>query len=638
MELKIRKIELTNFKGIQHKVVELNGNAKVLGQNGAGKSTLADSFYFIFCGCNTAMVNNPDVVPIGAEEVKPTVEIEMTIDDKPITIKKVQTFKRKENTSSVTNTYYINDIEKSQKGFIADLIERGIDMENFLMLSNPNAFMADTSKQGREKMRNILFEMCENISDEQIISGMKNVEELKALLENYKLDECEQMQKSTLKKINDEFGKDNSLIQARISGIIQSKSQINVEETNKKKTEYEAELEKVRNDYLNIRKKDSDIEAKIAELEGKSFEIERTETRKHEEVKAALSEKIRKAEQKCKDLSYEMSAAKNSADIIFADSFNSKESLDHYREVYKKVQGEVFDKDTLKCPTCGKPYSKDEADKMKKDFEESKTKRLADYKKMGESFSIQYESLKAEYDEKMAEYDKKHSDWLKADEKVSKLTEQYRNTPSRPDMQQNKEYQDIRNKIEELRNGLGQTDAFKIQELSNRESYLIQMIKQSDAELTLFEHNKELDEQITELRKQQKDAEIRRANAEKILDQVDRFKREKNEKLTSDINSHFNIIKFKLFDFQKNGNYVETVEILIDDKPITSCANGSLIQLAKLDCLSGLQDYFNQHIPVFLEDAALITSNTADRLKLDSQLIQLVAVEGMKELTIKEVD
>ena len=113
------------------------------------------------------------------------------------------------------------------------------------MLSNPNAFMADTSKQGREKMRNILFEMCENISDEQIISGMKNVEELKALLENYKLDECEQMQKSTLKKINDEFGKDNSLIQARISGIIQSKSQINVEETNKTTTEYEAELERI---------------------------------------------------------------------------------------------------------------------------------------------------------------------------------------------------------------------------------------------------------------------------------------------------------------------------------------------------------------------------------------------------------
>lgn len=638
MELKINKIRLENFKGVKKKEIVLNGkSARLCAQNGGFKTTTSDSFYWVFCNCNTAMVNNPDVVPIGAEEVKPTVEIEMTIDDKPITVKKVQAFKRKENTSSVTNTYYINDVEKSQKDFIADLTERGINMEYFLMLSNPNAFMADTSKQGREKMRNILFKMCENISDEQIISEMTNMDELKSLLENYKLDECEQMQKSTLKKINDEFGKDNQIIQARIAGIIQSKSQINVEETKENKTKYEAELEQVRKDFTNIRNKDSDIEAKIAELEGKCDEVERTETRKLEESNAALSEKLRKAEQKCKDISYEMSATKNSADMILSDSYNSKESLDHYRAIYKKVQEEVFDKDTLKCPTCGKPYSKDEADKMKKDFEESKAKRLADYKKMGESFSLQYEGLKGEYDDKMAEYDKKHKDWLKADEKVSKLTEQLRNAPRRPDMAQNKEYQSIRKEIEELRAGLGQTDAFKIQELSNRESYLIQMIKQADAELTLFEHNKELDEQIADLRKQQKDAEIRRADAEKVLDQVDRFKRQKNEMLTTSINSHFNIISFQLFDFQRNGNYVEKIDILIDGKPITSCANGSLIQLAKLDCLAGLQNYFNQHICTVLEDAALITSNTADRLKLDSQLIQLVAVDGVKELVIENV-
>lgn len=628
MELKIKSIELTNFKGIQHKKIDFNGkSARLCAQNGGFKTTTSDSFYWVFCNCNTAMVNNPDVVPIGAEEVKPTVEIEMTIDDKPITIKKVQAFKRKENTSSVTNTYYINDVEKSQKDFIADLTERGINMEYFLMLSNPNAFMADTSKQGREKMRNILFKMCENISDEQIISGMKNVEELKVLLENYKLDECEQMQKSTLKKINDEFGKDNQIVRARISGIIQSKSQINVEETKENKTKYEAELEQVRKDFTNIRNKDSDIEAKIAELEGKCDEVERTETRKLEESNAALSEKLRKAEQKCKDISYEMSATKNSADMILSDSYNSKESLDHYRAIYKKVQEEVFDKDTLKCPTCGKPYSKDEADKMKKDFEESKAKRLADYKKMGESFSLQYEGLKGEYDDKMAEYDKKHKDWLKADDKVSKLTEQLRNAPRRPDMAQNKEYQSIRKEIEELRAGLGQTDAFKIQELSNRESYLIQMIKQADAELTLFEHNKELDEQIADLRKQQKDAEIRRADAEKVLDQIDRFKREKGNKLTENLNNKFELVSWKLYDYQRNGEIKEVCIPLIDNKPIDSCCNGSLITLCKISICADLQRNFQQFVPIWVEDYSLFSSNTESRLNADSQIIGLVVTE-----------
>lgn len=640
MELKINRILLENFKGVKKKEIVLNGkSARLCAQNGGFKTTTGDAWFFVMSNCNTAMVNNPDVVPIGAEEVKPTVEIEMTIDDKPITVKKVQTFKRKENTSSVTNTYYINDVEKSQKDFIADLTERGIDMVNFLMLSNPNAFMADTSKQGREKMRNILFEMCENISDEQIISGMKNVEELKVLLENYKLDECEQMQKSTLKKINDEFGKDNSLIQARISGIIQSKSPLDIKELEKTKKEYETELEQVRKDFNALRNKDSGVEAKIAELEGKCDDLERAETRKLEERKASVSEKLRKVEEKCKELNYDMVAEKSTADRILQDEEGVKESLEHYRAIFKKTQDEVFDKDATVCPTCGRAFPKSEVEEMKKKFEESKTKRLADYEKMGKSFALQYEKLQGEYKDQMAKYDKKHKEWMKADEEVAKLTEQYRGMSTRPNMAEYAEYQKLRGEIENLKQSLiNHDDDFKLSELSKRESYLTHMIIQTNGEIAVVERNKDLDRDIAELRKQQKDAEIRRANAEKILDQVDRFKREKNEKLTSDINSHFNIIKFKLFDFQKNGNYVETVEILIDDKPITSCANGSLIQLAKLDCLAGLQDYFNQHIPVFLEDAALITSNTADRLKLDSQLIQLVAVEGMKELTIKEVD
>ena len=104
--------------------------------------------------------------------------------------------------------------------------------------------------------------------------------------------------------------------------------------------------------------------------------------------------------------------------------------------------------------------------------------------------------------------------------------------------------------------------------------------------------------------------------------------------LTEEINKHFNIVKFKLFDYLKNGNYAEVVEILIDDKPMTSCANGSLIQLAKLDCLAGLQRFFNQFVSVFLEDAALITSNTAKRLNLDAQLVQLIAKDGIKDLEV----
>ena len=75
---------------------------------------------------------------------------------------------------------------------------------------------------------------------------------------------------------------------------------------------------------------------------------------------------------------------------------------------------------------------------------------------------------------------------------------------------------------------------------------------------------------------------------------------------------------------------------MIDGKPASTCANGSLLQLAKIDCLSGLQNFFDQHIPVWLDDAALITGNTRERISLDSQLIMLIATDGISELKIEK--
>ena len=162
------------------------------------------------------------------------------------------------------------------------------------------------------------------------------------------------------------------------------------------------------------------------------------------------------------------------------------------------------------------------------------------------------------------------------------------------------------------------------------------MLNQVIAELGTLAKNKDIDKRVDELRKERKQNEVNKAAAEKILDEVDRFKREKNTRLSNEINNHFKLVSFKLFDYLKNGNYQECVELMIDNKPITNCANGSLIQLAKLDCIAGLQDYFEQFMPVFLDDAALITSNTSERIDMNTQLIQLVASDGVNELKVEK--
>ena len=49
MHSRIKKIEITNFKGISHMVVDFSpdGTTLISGTNGSGKSTIADAYSFL---------------------------------------------------------------------------------------------------------------------------------------------------------------------------------------------------------------------------------------------------------------------------------------------------------------------------------------------------------------------------------------------------------------------------------------------------------------------------------------------------------------------------------------------------------------------------------------------------------------
>lgn len=639
MNMEVKKITIDSFRGVQHREIEFDGNTKIKGCNGSGKSTVMSSALWVLADVDSKMTKNPDVVPIGESECNPTVEIEFELDGKPLTVCKTQKFKKKEVdgkvTSSITNSYSINGIEKSLKAFQEDLIERGIDMEHFLFLSHPDAFTADVSAKGREKIREILFGMIEGVSDLEIAKTI-DTPELTILLEEkgYKIEEVDSMAKSSLRKLNEKYGKNNEIIDGRIAGIMQSKSDVNISELEKQKSEYEDELEQVRKDYENLKKADSETEGKIAELEGKSIELERNLQHELDDKIAAASEKHRKQEKVRNDAEIEMINKKHEVDRLIADKEGISDSLENYRNLYKKVQDEVFDESSLKCPTCGREYPTEDSEKMKKDFEDGKSKRLADYKKKGETFAKQFDVTTEKYKKANETYQKSQKTWRKADEKAQKLHEEMMSIPRKPNLAENEEYQNIRTEIEELRKKLSTKDDVKLQKLSSREDELIQEVKRIIGELAVADRNKELDIQIADLRTEKKDAEIQRAENEKLIDQVKTFTQAKNDLLTSKINEKFSMIEWHLYEYQKNGDIKPVCEPYIDGKPMTSAANGSLITLAKISICADLQKYFEQTMPIWVEDYSLFSSNTESRLNVDSQIIGLVVTED-KELQIE---
>ena len=630
----LKTLHLKNFKGVKDRTVKFDGNTRVLGENAAGKSTLADSWYWLWTDCNTALVKNPPITPIGMEECVSRVEAELEIDEKPVSIAKNQKYKSKEVdgkiTTSVTNTYEINSVEKSYKDFVSDLIERWIPMDSFLIFSHPAAFTADTSKQGREKQRALLFKMCEGITDPDIAEKMDGIDELKELFEIYKLEEIEQMQKSTLKKIKETVGTDNTIINARIEEVLSQKSTLDAKVLEEQKANYEAELERIDAELSG------DMTDKLQHISEIRMQREKMRNKAQQtlnEKKSDLDRKLREATLRKDDNRQAIAIQDNEIVRLETIITAEKEDLEKQRKLYKAEQDSVMDDDLSVCPVCKREFDAEKLSEIKAEFEENKAKRLKLIKSTGDKLKAEikenevelnaHQATKAELEKTVEEYQKIVDDMRK---KIDAL-------PETADMSTNKVYQRLCKEIEEFDSNV--KDQSRIKELKSQRNVNQQMLNQVVAELGALERNKELDKRVEELREERKQAEIKRANAEKILDEVERFKKEKNNALSEEINKHFKVAQFRLFKTLKNGSIEDACDVLIDGKEINSQVNQASQIRAKLDIIRGLSDYFETWMPVFIDDFSLFTSKTEKEIVMDNQLIKLCATDGVKELKVE---
>lgn len=634
MRLELKKLTLDNFRGCKHGEYAFDGNVKIKGANGSGKSTLMSSVLWCMADVDSKLVKNPDVVPMGAEECNPTVEIEFELEGKKLTVCKQQKFKKKEidgkATSSVANSYSINGVEKSYKAFTEDLSDRGIDMENLLYFCHPDAFLLDTSAKGREKIRTILFGLIDEMSDVEIAKTI-SVPELTKMLEDngYKIEEAEAMAKSSLRKINEKYGKSNELLDSRISGMIESKSALDVKVLEEQKANYEAEIERIDTELSG------DMTDKLQHISEIRMQREKMRNKAQQtlnEKKSELDRKLRETTLRKDDNRQAIAIQDNEIVRLETIITAEKEDLEKQRKLYKAEQDAVMDDDLSVCPVCKREFDAEKLSEIKAEFEENKAKRLKLIKSTGDKLKAEikeneielkaHQTTKAELEKTTEEYQKIVDDMRK---KIDAL-------PETADMSSNKVYQRLCEEIEEFDSNV--KDQSHIKELKSQRNVNQQMLNQVIAELGSLEHNKEIDKQIAELRKEKREAEIQRAKHEKLLDEIKTFTQAKNDLLTSKINEKFSMVEWHLYEYQKNSEIKEVCEPYIDKKPMSRSANGSLVTLAKISICSDLQHNLGFICPIWCEDYSLFSSNTSSRIDCDSQLIGLVVTED-KDLVIE---
>ena len=76
-----------------------------------------------------------------------------------------------------------------------------------------------------------------------------------------------------------------------------------------------------------------------------------------------------------------------------------------------------------------------------------------------------------------------------------------------------------------------------------------------------YMNNSRIDENIAQRRQDLRDYEQKKADAEKILDQIKALSRIKNDLLSNEINEYFSKVTWKLWELQKNGEYKDMYSV-----------------------------------------------------------------------------
>ena len=635
MKMTINSLHLKNFKGCKEKIVEFSGNTRVLGANSAGKSTLFCAWMWLMAGVNEHLVSNPNITPYGESECESVVEAELTIDGKPCRISKSQKYKEKiddsgKTVSSTVNSYTINGVEKSATSFVTEMKERGVDMDNFLMLSHVFAFTADTSKKGREEMRKVLFEMVKDISDLDISKEMSGIAELTIELgKGYKVEEVEQMAKQSLKKLNDTYGKSGELIDAKISGLIEGKAEVNeagiVErEMDIKEQIKQTEAEIAELNSENTKVKIMELENKLREIDAKAKDDFYKERQEHIDKHNDIIDKYRDVE-----------TVINTANKVIFENEKEIENCNTLLESLRIDYDAVFKKQyegSSNCPVCKQELPKLMLADAKANFEADKARNLS---------SIQSAAARVHRD-----IDDKEKLIADAKETISRVTpslemlkgqleEWEKVSITEPRLEDIPEAVSLQAEINALKAETTNSSDMKLQGLNEYLESLKNDLRTIDGDYKSIENNRIIDEKVSELRDQKKGVEIQRANHEKMIYEVETFKKFKNNKLSDEINSHFNIAQFRLYRVLKNGSIEDDCAILVNGKELNSQLNQSTQILALTDVIAGLQTFKDQELPVFLDDHALFTSENDNAIPLKCQTIRLIAKEGIKELMVE---
>lgn len=619
MELTLKKLSLTNFKGIKSKEIEFGDITSISGQNATGKSTIADAFTWLLFGKDQFDRKDFEIKTLDKQGREiPRIDHNVTAvfhaDGRKIVLSRTLKEKwekprgKSEQVFTGNETVYmVNEVVVSQSEYQNTI--NNIIREDLFKLLTVTGYFNSIKWQDRR----IALTSIANIPTDEEIAGSEFKDILTLINEQYKTIINLKKAYATKKKgINDQLiqipgrldeahkampePKDFSAIEKQITELQGKVVLIDAQIADKSKAVQQAV--EARSKQIIAK---NNLETKINEIVYRARQEFSSQVGKKEEEIAKLQSAIRFNQRNIDDNNANAESKQRLIDVLKAEN-------DNLRSEAGKINSLEFtmnEGDTV-CVTCNQALPEETIGQLRETqlakFIENKKNKLTIINTNGVSNKNKIE----DYTNYIANLKAGN---VTSQEAINKLQEQINQLAAAPSqlttveeiLSHNPEYAELKKQLEamvipELTSNVDTT------ELTSSKFELNQQVDRLKSELNDKAIIEAQTKRIAEIEESERKLSQELADLEGVEFAADKFSKLKMLAVEQSVNKLFPTVRWRMFDAQINGGEAETCVCLVGGVPYSDANRAAQIH-AGLEILNVFSNYHQITAPVWIDNA-----------------------------------
>lgn len=646
--MKLLRLTLDNFKGTKHFSLDLpeGCSAAVYGENGTGKTTLADAWCWLLFGVDSKGQSDSknggfQVSTKGTSGLDYSVSAVIEVDGHTHTLRRVyrEEFSRKNGESEKGQAknhtdYYLDDTPlKTKKQYDAFIDTLFPSREIGRALTIPSYFPRELEPGSRRELLLKLF--SPEITEDSVMDRHPEL----ARLRTYKGYKTVEQYRDWAKAQRTAVNKELDSIPGRIDEAnLAKREEIPTPEDDAVFQRLQAEKAKLAMKISAIRSGSAQMDAIRRKSETEALLSERRAAYMGKFLHAndalnADAQALRK-EISDKERAVFLLKRKKEERILFMEGI--RKEIDHLGEKWQEWQGKRFDESSTVCPTCGQSLPPEQIQEAREKFNLTRSETIRQIEEQGTQLRERLKRDSAAVKEEQKTITAAEQELAELQEKLDKLAAAIV-TP--PPFEETEDFRKLTKEIE----GLRQEEAIlkvsaekQIAPLLEKEETIQQRLDELARKRLNVEMNRQQEQRIRDLLAKQKELNLQLTTLDDGLTLADQFIRLRAMDLEEDINSHFEVVRWKLFDMQVNGGVKTCCEAMADnDNGIfveygSNLNDGRRIQ-AGVDIINAITKATGVTAPIWIDGAGELTK----KLNTQSQCVRLYASKADKALRVE---